>query len=48
MPENAAEALAYLEAAVHAGVITEHLIDSIQEYIGREDYSQPFVLPPAN
>jgi tetratricopeptide (TPR) repeat protein len=45
MPENAREALAYLEAAVRAGAVTEPLIESVQTYIEREEYASPFIPP---
>jgi tetratricopeptide (TPR) repeat protein len=47
MPQNARMALAYLEAAVRAGAVTEPLIESVAKYIEREDYETPYLPPPS-
>jgi tetratricopeptide (TPR) repeat protein len=47
MPENARTALAYLNAAMQSGTVSEPLIEDVKKYIEREDYSTPFVPPPA-
>jgi tetratricopeptide (TPR) repeat protein len=45
MPENARTALAYLEAVVREGAVSLPLIDSVAEYIEREDYGTPYAPP---
>ncbi len=47
MAENARMALAYLDASVRDGVITEPLIRSVKNYLDRENYASPFIPPAA-
>ena len=48
MPENARMALAYLEAAVREGAVSQPLIESVAEYIERENYGAPYAPPLSN